>query len=98
MADELRAGSQIFTSATEDTMAASIERHLNDLLTTKLPPDDTPEARDRRRLFAAIARGVTDHIAAHPEALRVIFTAVPSPHAIGEFSAHVQVDVRKEVP
>ena len=42
------------------SMAAAIEWHLNQLLTTPLPTDDTPEARDRRRFFAAIARGVSN--------------------------------------
>jgi hypothetical protein len=97
MADKLHAGSQVFASQAEDTMAAAIERHISELLTTPLPPDDTPEARDRRRLFAGIARGVIDHLVEHPEALRVIFTAVPPNHTIGQFAAHVQVDA-SDVP
>lgn len=97
MADELHAGSNVFASVNEDTMAAAIERHLSALMTHPPPPDDTPEARDRRVLFAGIARGVIDHLIAHPEALRVVFTAVPANHTTGEFAAHVQIDA-SDVP
>lgn len=91
MADELHAGSNVFASPLEDTMAAAVERHLRALMTTPLPTDDTKEARDRRVLFAGIARGVIEHLQQHPEALEVVFTAVPSPHHASEFSAHVDV-------
>jgi hypothetical protein len=97
MADQLHAGSQVFASPADDTMAAAIERHISSLLVTPLPGEDTPEARDRRRLFAGIARGVIEHLADHPEALRVVFTQVAAPHATGEFAAHVQVDA-SDVP
>jgi hypothetical protein len=97
MADELHAGSNLFSSPAEDTMAAAIERHLRALMATPLPTDDTPEARDRRVLFAGIARGVIDHLIDHPEALRVVFTAVPGNHTTGEFAAHVQIDA-SDVP
>ena len=92
MAEELHAGSQVFTSPNEDTMAASIERHLLELMQSPPPTDDTPEARDRRVLFAGIARGVIHHLIAHPEALKVVFTAVPGNHTTGQFAAHVQIE------
>src|SRR3954451_7873805 len=91
MADDLHAGSNVFGSPLDDTMAAAIERHLRELMATPPPTDDTPEARDRRVLFAGIARGVIEHLKHHPEAFEVVFTAVPSPHNTGQFAAHVQV-------
>ncbi len=91
MADQLHAGSEVFGSPAEDTMAAAIERHIKELMTTDLPTDDTPEARDRRRLFAGIARGVIEHLKHHPEALQVVFTKVPSGEAAADFAAHVEV-------
>src|SRR3954451_19964132 len=97
MADELHAGSNVFSSPSEDTMAAAVERHLRALMTSPPPTDDTPEARDRRVLFAGIARGVIEHLKHHPEALEVVFTKVPSNHAISDFAAHVQAKA-SEVP
>jgi hypothetical protein len=91
LADQLTGGGFVFVPATDDSMAAAIERQLDALLTHPLPQDDTPEARDRRRLFAAIARGVIEHLIAHPGALEVVFTHVPAPHAISNFSAHVEI-------
>jgi hypothetical protein len=48
------------------SMAQLIETELNTLLRNdglpELPIDDTPETRDRRRLFVAIARGVVKHL------------------------------------
>lgn len=49
------------------SMAAEIEKQLNDLLALDglplLPMDeDDREVRDRRRLFVAIARGVVKHL------------------------------------
>ena len=76
MADRLTGGGEVF-SAGENSMGAAIERQLNRLLAHPLPGDDTQEARDRRRLFAAIARGVIDHLAANPEALKVVITQAP---------------------
>jgi hypothetical protein len=93
VATELTGGGDVFDPETDASMAAAIERHLNRLLETPLPREDTPEARDRRRLFAAIARGVIDHLNANPEALRVVFT---STHGIAGFSAHVQVQKADE--
>ncbi len=80
----------------EHSMAAAIELELNELLAgdgkDRLPGDGgTDEARDRRRFIAAIARGVIRHLKEHPDALEVVFTGVPSPQAIGDFKAHVQV-------
>lgn len=78
-------------------MAATIERELIALMTAlpdelEAPPtDDTPESRQRRLLFAAIARGVIAHLKRHPEALGVVFTAVPANHTIAQFAAHVEV-------
>lgn len=99
MADELHAGTQVFgTPTADDTMAATIERELIALMTTgpdqlEAPPtDDTPESRQRRLLFAAIARGVIAHLERHPEALGVVFTAVPPNHTISQFAAHVRVE------
>ncbi len=97
MGDSLHAGSEVFTSQAEDTMAAAIERHISELLATPLAGADTPEARDRRRLFAGIARGVIEHLVDHPEALRVVFTEVPPNHTAGEFAAHVEIDA-SDVP
>jgi hypothetical protein len=98
MADQLHAGTQVFTTpATDDTAAAAIERAMNALMSTgpdalsPPPADDTRESRQRRLLFAAIARGVIAHLKAHPEAFEVVFTEVPSNHTISEFGAHVQV-------
>jgi hypothetical protein len=91
MADDLHAGSNLFSSPGEDTMAAAIERHLRELMTTPPPTDDTPEARDRRVLLAGIARGVIEHLKHHPEAFEVVFTAVAAPHNTSQFTAHVQV-------
>ena len=79
------------------SMAAAIEDEMNKLLALdgkdQLPGDgSTDEARDRRRFIAAVARGVIRHLQEHPGALEVVFTAVPSPHAIGDFKADVQVN------
>jgi hypothetical protein len=74
------------------SMAAAIEAQLNDMLTEKLPGEDTQEARDRRRFFAAVARGVIKHLLDNPDALQVVFTAVPAPHVIADFKAQVQVN------
>ena len=91
MADNLTGGSTIFSTPGENSMAAAIERELNQLLPQDLPFDDTQESRDRRRLFAAIARGVIEHLKSNPQALEVVFTQVASPHNVSQFRAHVQV-------
>ena len=89
MADKLTGGTTVFAGG-ENSMGAAIERQLNRLLTEPLPTDDTPEARDRRRMFAAIARGVIEHLAANPEALKVQITAAPGGHE-GEYAGHVVI-------
>ena len=76
MADMLTGGGTVFTSA-ENSMAAAIERQLNRLLVNPLPFEDSPEAQDRRRMFAAIARGVIEHLAANPDALKIEITHAP---------------------
>jgi hypothetical protein len=90
MANQLAAGSNVFNQ-TDNAMAAAIEKHMNDFLNPTLPNDDTKEARDRRALFAAIARGVLEHLKSNPEALEVVFTSVDG-GTIGNYAAHVQVN------
>jgi phenylpyruvate tautomerase PptA (4-oxalocrotonate tautomerase family) len=90
MANQLTAGTVTDAATQHGSMVAAIEYHLNQLLTTPLPTADTPEARDRRRLFAAIARGVVEHLKENPEALKVIFTHVDGGN-IGNYAAHVEV-------
>jgi hypothetical protein len=90
MANQLTAGTYTDGPNKTGSMAAAIEWHLNQLLTTPLPADDTPEARDRRRFFAAIARGVVEHLKDNPDALKVIFTQVDGGN-LGNYRAHVEV-------
>jgi hypothetical protein len=73
-------------------MAEAIEAQLNAMLDIDLPSEDTQEARDRRRFFAALARGVIKHLKDNPDALEVVFTQVASPHNTSEFKAHVKVN------
>ena len=58
-----------------NSMAAAIEAELNTLLIADgLPPldiDNSPESRDRRRLFAAISRGVVRHLRDNLDAIKV---------------------------
>lgn len=62
-------------SAFANSMAAAIEAELNTLLLADGLPtldiDNTPESRDRRRLFAAIARGVVRHLHDNLDAIKV---------------------------
>jgi hypothetical protein len=64
------------------SMAAAIEAELNMMLVADgqpgLPMDDTPERRDRRRLFVAIARGVTAHLKDHEASLVVHYLDNPT--------------------
>lgn len=57
------------------SMAEAIEQALDATLIADglpgLPMDDTPERRDRRRLFVAIARGVVGHLKAQQASLVV---------------------------
>ena len=84
MANELTGGDEVFPVG-ENSMAAAIERQLNRLLSDAsldpLPFADTTEARDRRRMFAAIARGVIEHLAANPDALKIEITSAPGGNA-----------------
>ena len=58
-----------------DSLAKAIEDAMNDLLEAdgmeRLPTDDSDATRDRRRLFCAIARGVTRHLAARESAFEI---------------------------
>src|SRR3954453_9963494 len=99
----VHAGTQIFVDReSDDTMAAAIEREFNRLMLDEfpghdpLPPENTPESRQRRMLFAAIARGVIGHLAAHPESFGIVFTAVPPNHKRSDFAAHITVDATIE--
>lgn len=62
-------------TAFANSMAAAIEAELNALLIADGLPaldiDNTPESRDRRRLFAAIARGVVRHLNDNLDAIKV---------------------------
>jgi hypothetical protein len=62
-------------SAFANSMAAAIEAELNILLEADGLPaldiDNSPESRDRRRLFAAIARGVVRHLRDNLDAIKV---------------------------
>ncbi|SHF99685.1 hypothetical protein SAMN02745157_3307 [Kaistia soli DSM 19436] len=57
------------------SMAEAIEQSLNTSLIADglpgLPMEDTPERRDRRRLFVAIARGVIGHLKAQQASMVV---------------------------
>lgn len=57
------------------SMAEAIEQSLNTSLIADglpgLPMEDTPERRDRRRLFVAIARGVVGHLKAQQASMVV---------------------------
>src|SRR3546814_16449604 len=61
-------------AAFANSMAAAIEAELNALLAADGLPhldiDNSPESRDRRRLFAAISPGLARHPAAHIAAIR----------------------------
>src|SRR3954451_17960911 len=97
MADQLHAGTQVFSNPAADTMAAAGERELIALMTTgtdglEAPPtENTPQSRQRRLLFAAIDRGGLSHLEGRPEALEAVFTGVPFHHTTSEFAAHVQL-------
>ena len=90
MADNLTGGDTVFTAG-ENSMGAAIERQLNNLLVEPLPTDDSPEAQDRRRMFAAIARGVIEHLARNPTALRVHITQAPGGNT-SQYKGHVDID------
>ncbi|MEJ2541222.1 MAG: hypothetical protein P8188_14850 [Gemmatimonadota bacterium] len=82
MGDRLKAGglgSKSDTSdvpgAFSDSMAKAMEDALNLLLSAegraRVPVDNTPESRDRRMMFVAIARGVVNHLVANADAFDV---------------------------
>ena len=58
------------------SMAQAMETALNDLLSEEgrpqVPTDNSAETRDRRTMFLAIAQGVVNHLAAHPDAFEVL--------------------------
>jgi hypothetical protein len=90
MANELTGGGVVY-SAGENSMGAAIERQLNDLLPQPLPTGDSDEAKDRRRMFSAIARGVIEHLAANPDALKIEITNAPGGHE-SEYEGRVVVE------
>jgi hypothetical protein len=61
------------TTPFDNSLAAAIEDQLNALLPQALPKDDSPETRDRRRLFVAIARGVIEHLNANAASIKIHF-------------------------
>jgi len=58
-----------------NSMAAAIEAALNNLLSSEgnptVPIDNSPESRDRRVLFLAIAQGVVNHLVQNQDAFRI---------------------------
>jgi hypothetical protein len=90
--DKLTGGNTVF-GLNENSMGAAIERQLNRLFRedfmAELPTENTQEARDRRRMFAAIARGVIEHLAANPHALQVVMTSAP--HDESDYEGHVVI-------
>ena len=67
----------------DGSMAAAIETELNALLEADLlpplPMGDTPDRRDRRRLFVAIARGVVRHLKENEASFKVTYQPVAAP-------------------
>lgn len=65
------------TSPFDSSLAAEIEKQLNQLLfddgIQQLPTDDSPETRDRRRMFVAIARGVIQHLYDNRGSIKIDF-------------------------
>jgi hypothetical protein len=94
MADMLTGGGEVFGPG-ENSMCAAIERQLNDLLDKPLPTDDSDEAKDRRRVFSAIARGVIEHLAANPDALRVQITQAPGDN-VDDYEGRVVIQWKKD--
>ena len=58
-----------------NSMAAAMEAALNSLLSSEgnptVPIDNTPESRDRRTLFLAIAQGIFNHLVQNQDAFRI---------------------------
>jgi len=74
MADVLKPGG-FAAGEFSSSMAQAMENALNDLLFEEGKPlvstVDSPETRDRRIMFLAIARGVVAHLVAHPGAFEI---------------------------
>ncbi len=78
MAEQLKPGGLGAADATgipsefQGSMAKAIEDALNELLAAEGRPtvltDNSPETRERRTFFVAIARGVVRHLRDNPEA------------------------------
>ncbi|HEY5955636.1 MAG TPA: hypothetical protein VIV60_03740 [Polyangiaceae bacterium] len=64
-----------FPNAFANSMAKAMEDALNDLLDDEdkptLPTDNSPETRDRRLMFVAIARGIVNHLVANEAAFTI---------------------------
>lgn len=81
MGDELKPGglgspSVVGTpSEFANSMAAAMETALNQLLADEgkpqVPTDNSPETRDRRIMFVAIAQGVVEHLVENQDAFKV---------------------------
>lgn len=79
-----------------NSLAARIESELNSILAgegrdTFLVNDNSADARDRRMLFVAIARGVVAHLVANPEAFKLKLT-----HDAGGHVTDVSLDIEQE--
>jgi hypothetical protein len=72
------------------SLAAAIEAALNFYQTGEgkdaVPVDNTTETRDRRIMFLAIAKGVIDHLTAHPGAFRIV------DHLDNPTNLHIEID------
>jgi hypothetical protein len=70
-----------------NSMAEAIEEELNKLMPAErkfATNDNSPETRDRRMLFVAIARGVVDHLSENAEAFtHASGNDLTAKHAIG---------------
>ncbi|MCI0345911.1 MAG: hypothetical protein L0221_10790 [Chloroflexi bacterium] len=74
MGNTLKAGGQVPDFA--GSMAAAMESALNTLLVAEgrpaVPTDDSPETRDRRVMFLAIAQGIVAHLVANQDAFQIV--------------------------
>jgi hypothetical protein len=82
MGNQLKAGGlgvKSDTSAVPSAFASSMAKAMEDALNTlldaeghpRVPVDNTPESRDRRLMFVAIAQGVVNHLVANEDAFRI---------------------------
>jgi hypothetical protein len=60
-----------FSGSMAEAIEHALDLALRDDDLPGLPMDDTPERRDRRRLFVAIARGVVQHLKAEEASMVV---------------------------